>query len=180
MLAVNVPPVPLIEPPILIVLEPKFKVPAVRVKVPEKVCVKAVPKLSVPAVAFIVKPEPEIFPVKVAVPDAFEKVTKPVVVNPAMLWVAMVLSMTIGELPAVNVPELVKLPPKLTWKFPVFNDAPELIANGIDALNTLAAFIVMIPVLAMFTPPVAANGVIHSTPAVLAVVVLYRSVAAAP
>ena len=52
--------------------------------------------------------------------------------------------------------------------------------SGTEALKVLAAFNVIVPVLAIITPPVAANGVIHSTPAVRAVAVLYCSVAAAP
>ena len=49
-----------------------------------------------------------------------------------------------------------------------------------EVLNTLAPFSVIAPVLAMITPPVAANGVIHSGPAARAVVVLYCRVAAEP
>ena len=63
----------------------------------------------------------------------------------------------------------------------VFNDAPLLMVSGIDLLKTLAVFKVIAPVLAIMTPPVAANGVIHSSEeAVLAVVVLYRNVAFVP
>ena len=57
---------------------------------------------------------------------------------------------------------------------------PLLTVSGTDTLNTLAAFMVMVPVLAIITPPVAANGVIHSTPAVLEVAVLYCNVAPDP
>ena len=52
--------------------------------------------------------------------------------------------------------------------------------KGTVLLNTFAPFIVIAPVLVMITPPVAANGVIHSGPAVRAVVVLYCRVADEP
>ena len=56
-----------------------------------------------------------------------------------------------------------------------------LMVRGTEALKTFAAFRVMFPVLAIMTPPVAANGVIHSSAeAVLAVDVLYCRVASAP
>jgi hypothetical protein len=42
-----------------------------------------------------------------------------------------------------------------------------LIVSGAVALKTLAAFIVIVPVFPIITPPVATKGVIHSTPAVL-------------
>ena len=49
--------------------------------------------------------------------------------------------------------------------------------SGTEALKTWAAFKVTVPVL-ITTPPVAANGVIHSKPVVC--VVLYCNVALAP
>lgn len=50
-----------------------------------------------------------------------------------------------------------------------------------EALKTFAVIIVIVPVLAIVTPPVAANGVIHSSAdAVLAVPVLYFRVAFVP
>ncbi len=52
--------------------------------------------------------------------------------------------------------------------------------NGMDALKTLAAFKLIAPVLAIMTPPVAANGVIHSAPEVRAVEALYCNVAFVP
>ena len=157
-----------------------MSVPAVLVRFPVKVCVKAIPKFKEPEVPLIVNPEPLTLPVRVAVPEAFVIETNPVVVNPAMLWTDIVLSIIIGELPAVKVPLFTKLPPKFTWRFPVAIVAPLAIVKGAFELNTLAAFIVMIPVLIVVTPPVAANGEIHSTPAVLDVVVLYCSFEAAP
>ena len=52
--------------------------------------------------------------------------------------------------------------------------------KGMEAFRTLAAFMVMVPVLLIFTPPVAAKGVIHSAPAFLEVAVLYINVALVP
>jgi len=60
----------------------------------------------------------------------------------------------------------------------VFKVEPLFMVKGTDELKTFAPFMVIAPVLPMITPPVAANGVIHSGPAVRAVVVLYCSVAA--
>jgi hypothetical protein len=51
-------------------------------------------------------------------------------------------------------------------------DEPLLIVSGAVALKTLAEFIVIVPVFPMITPPDAAKGVIHSTPAVLEEAVL--------
>jgi hypothetical protein len=62
----------------------------------------------------------------------------------------------------------------------VDSDAPLFKVSGIDGLKTLAAFAVIVPVFAMMTPPVAANGVIHSVEAVRADVVLYCNVAFVP
>ena len=45
-------------------------------------------------------------PVKEAVPLFFVIETVPVVVNPDIVWAAIVLVMTMGELPAVSVPPL--------------------------------------------------------------------------
>ena len=64
--------------------------------------------------------------------------------------------------------------PKVWVKAAAFRVAPLFTVSGTPALNVLATFTVMIPVLAITTPPVAANGVIHSSAvAVLAVAVLY-------
>ncbi len=62
----------------------------------------------------------------------------------------------------------------------MFNVAPEFMVNGTEVLRTFAPFKVIAPVFAIITPPVAANGVIHSAPAVRGVAVLYLSVAAVP
>ena len=53
--------------------------------------------------------------------------------------------------------------------------------SGLEALNTLAASTVIVPVFVIITPPVPANGVIHSSEVdVLDVAVLYCNVAPAP
>ena len=69
----------------LSVLVSPFKVPAVRVTSPVNVCVKPVPKSSVPPVPLIVSPAPPTLPVNVAVPPVFVIETNPVVVKPAIL-----------------------------------------------------------------------------------------------
>ena len=89
--------------------------------------------------------------------------------------------MTIGELPAVNVPPLLmKFPPNVVEKFPVFKVEPLFMVRGTPELRTFAPFMVITPALAMVTPPVPPNGVVHSAPVVLEVAVLYCKVAAAP
>ena len=56
----------------------------------------------------------------------------------------------------------------------MFNDDPLLRVRGAVELKTFAAPGLIAPVLAMITPPVATNGVIHSMAvAVLEVPVLY-------
>jgi len=62
----------------------------------------------------------------------------------------------------------------------VFKADPLFMVKGTELLNTFAPFRVIDPVLAMITPPVAPNGVIHSGPAEREVVVLYCRVAAEP
>ena len=104
-----------------------------------------------------------------AVPPVLVIATEPVVVNPEMLWVVMIPEMVMDEAFAVKVPELLKFPPNDNARLfvpSVFKVAPVLIVNGTEELNTLFVFKVMIPVLAMITPPVAAKGVIHSAPTV--------------
>jgi hypothetical protein len=88
----------------------------------------------------------------------------------------------IAELPAVNMPPLLtKLPPNVKARLLVANVAPLLMVSGTEALKTLALLSVMAPVLAIITPPVATNGVIHSAaPAVRLVAVSYFRVAAEP
>ena len=67
-----------------------------------------------PPVPLMVNPAPPTLPVKVAVPPVLVMLTRPVVVNPAILWVAKVLAITIGDAFAVIVPPLfIKLPPKV-------------------------------------------------------------------
>ena len=122
----------------------------------------------------MVRPAAPIFPCKVAVPAVLVIETCPVVEKPAMLWVVMVFAITTGELPAVKVPpEFIKSPPNVNWKFAVAIDAPLLMLSGTELLNTLSAVKVIVPVFAIITPPVAANGVIHSFPADLETAVLY-------
>ena len=122
----------------------------------------------------MVKEPPFTFPVKVAVPPVLVIETAPVVVNPAILCAAVPAN-TIGELPALKTPELlIKSPPKVTWKLPVFNVAPLLIVSGTEVLKTSAEFMVTDPaVFAMITPPDPANGLGHSEPAAWVSVVLY-------
>ena len=107
--------------------------------------------------------------------------TLPVVVKPAIAWVAVPV-MTIGELPALKaaVPVRTKFPPRVSPKLPVARVEPVFIVYGIEVLKTLASVMVIVPVLPIITPPVAANGVIHSTPESLLVVVLYWRVALPP
>ena len=112
-LAVNVPPVPLTLPPIFNVLDPPSSVPFVLVQAPVIVCVNPEPRFNVPpAVLFLSEPA-FIFPVNVATPLDLLHVTWPVVVKPAMLCVA-VPPIVMAELPAVNVPLLVKSPFSVT------------------------------------------------------------------
>ena len=117
-------------------------------------------------------------PVNVAVPPVFVIETLPVVVNPAMLCDAIVLAIVIGDALAVNapVPVLIKLPPRVKLRSldaSVFSVAPLLIVKGTLALKTLSPFNFIAPVLAIITPPVAANVLSHSAPAVREVAVLY-------
>jgi hypothetical protein len=85
-----------------------------------------------------------------------------------------VFAITIGEDPAVKVPpELIKSPPKVSELFEVNKVDPLLIVRGADTANSFAAFMVIIPVFAIITPPVPLNEEIHSSDdAFLAVAVL--------
>ena len=94
----------------MILLEPPLRVPAVLVQVPVKLCVREVPRFSVPPVPVKLKPPADTLPVKVAVPAVFDSITLPVVVNPPIFWLARVPVIVIDELPAVKVPELMKSP----------------------------------------------------------------------
>ena len=145
----------LVEFALSVLRRPPFKVPAVSVMSPEKVCVRLVPKFSVPPDPLIVSAAPLTAPVKVAVPPVFVMETAPVVVNPAMLWAELVPATTMGELPAVNVPALTKSPWKVRPKLPVASFAPVVIFKGTLVLfpSTLAAFKVMVPVPLTITPP---------------------------
>jgi hypothetical protein len=89
--------------------------------------------------------------------------------------------MVIPPAPLVSVPEFEKLPDVVMRFAPGVSVAPELMVSGTAALNILAAFKLMAPVLAMVTPPVAVNGDTHSSSVtVLAVVVLYCNDALEP
>ena len=136
--------------------------PAVLVQVPEKVWVNPLPKFNVPPDPLIVSPAPVTFPINVAVPDVLVMETRPVVVNPSILCVVIVPVITIGEAFATKVPSLLKLPPRVKLKLldEVFKVAPLLIVRGTEALKTLASSRVIVPVLAITTPPVAAKGVL--------------------
>jgi len=96
------------------VLEPPFRLPAVRVTSPENVWVNPVPRFNVPPVPLIVNPAPLIEPCMVAVPAVLVMETNPVVVNPESVWVVMAPEIIIGEAFAVKIPELLKLPPRLS------------------------------------------------------------------
>ena len=99
-------------PPIISLLEPPAKVPAVLVQSLVKVWVSPAPRLSVP-VPVIMSAAPPTFPVKVATPGVlFAIKTFPVVMNPVILLVPDP-AIVILELPGVNVPELPKAPPKV-------------------------------------------------------------------
>ena len=117
LLAVKFDPVPfhavVVEELSLSVLVSPFKVPAVSVTSPVNVCVLLVPRSSVPPDPLIVRAAALTLPPNVAVPAVLVMLTLPVVVNPAILWVAIVLAIMIGEALAVNVPLLTKLPPKV-------------------------------------------------------------------
>ena len=92
------------------VLEPPFKVPAVKVTTPLKVCVRLAPRFNVPPDPLMVNPAPFTLPVKVVVPAVLVNETVPVVVNPVMLWADVVPAIVIPPDPLVKVPALVKLP----------------------------------------------------------------------
>ena len=74
------PPVLVTVPPILKVLKPPLRVPAVRIHPAEKVCTSAVPasRFNVPPTPFSVKLAPPMFPVKVAAPAVLVIRTIPV------------------------------------------------------------------------------------------------------
>ena len=75
--------------------------------------VNPAPRLRIPPAALMLNPFPVTIPVNVAVLSGdLATEIKPVVVKPAIFWEVMELLMTIGELPAVNVPPLfIKFPP---------------------------------------------------------------------
>ena len=142
-----------------------------------------VPRFNIPPAPLKVNAPLDTVPVNVAVPDDFDIVTAPVVVKPSILWVAAVPVIIIAEAPAENVPPLLlKSPPNVSWKLFVFVDklAPLLIVSRTEALKTLAAFKVIVPVFAIITPPDAAKVANHSAPAVREVAVLYCKLAFVP
>ena len=91
------------------VLVPPWNVPWVRVRLPEKLCVKPVPKFRVPPIPLRVRFAPVTAPVKVAVPPVLVMETVPVVVKPAIDCVA-VPAIVIPPDPLVKVPVLAKFP----------------------------------------------------------------------
>lgn len=72
---------------------------------------------------------------------------------------------------------MTRLPPKVNEKLLadfVSKVAPLLMVRGMEALKTFASFIIIIPVFAIITPPLAENVVNHSSDeVVLEVAVLY-------
>ena len=86
------------------------------------------PRFNIPAAPLIVRPAPFTFPVSVAVPDAFVIETRPVVVKPSILWVAVPVIIT-GELPPAKVPVFTKLASRVKALFPVANVAPMLMVR---------------------------------------------------
>ena len=178
----SVPPESVTPPPMFKVLVvPALSVPAVTVTAPEIVCTRLVPMLRVPPEPLAVSEAADTGSFSVAVPPVFVDVTLPVVVNPSMLCVP-VPAKVIAEAFPTNVPLFTKLPPNVRAKLlpEVLRVAPKAMERGTPVLNTFAAFNVIAPVLAIVTPPVAANGVIHSRPAVREVAVLYCKVADPP
>ena len=105
------------------------KEPAVRVQAPVKVWVNPTPRSRVPA-PLNVKPAPPMFPATVAVPEALVIETRPVVLNPPILCVAVVPAIVTGELPAKSVPALIKSPWKVNPNPPVARLAPDTIFKG--------------------------------------------------
>lgn len=70
-------------------------------------------------------------------------------------------------------PLLMRLPFRVKRELDKDSVAPLLMVRGTEVSKTFAAFIVIVPVFAMTTPPVAVKGEIHSSKdAVLAVAVL--------
>ena len=98
-----------------------------------------------------------------------------------MLCVAVPVIVTPPVVPVAK-PLLIKLPFKVNNTVPNPNCAEEFTVSGAVALNVFATVIVILPIFAITTPPDAVNGVIHSSvvPTLLAVPVLYSSVAFAP
>ena len=102
-------------PPMNNLLEPRTKAPFARVQFPVIESVRFVPRFSVPPGPFRINALPLIFPVKVAVPPVLSieirpvEIPSPVVVNPAIFWVA-VPEIVIKEDPASNFPVLRKSP----------------------------------------------------------------------
>lgn len=113
--AVNVPDVTFNDPLTLSMLnKPPFRVPLVSVTL-LTVCVKPLPRFSVPPAPLMVSAPALAFtlPVSVAVPLVLVMVTKPVVVKPAMLFVVTVPLNVTAFAPKLSVP-----PPvldKLPW-----------------------------------------------------------------
>ena len=158
------------------ILLPPFNVPAVRVTIPVKVWVSAVPRFKVPPVPLMVSGPPLTLPCKVAVPEVLVNVTLPVVVKPAIDCVDTVPAIVIPPDPLVKVPALIKSPSRVIRFAPGVKVAPLLIFKGTLVLFPIwtAPGVVIAPVFLIIIPPEATNGVIHSSVvAVRAVAVLY-------
>ena len=97
-----------------------------------------------------------------------------------MLCVAVPAIVTPPVVPLAVPPLLMKFPFRVSRKVDIDSVAPLFTVSGAVELNTLSAFIAMVPALAITTPPDATNGVIHSGPAALGVAVLYCKVAPDP
>ena len=96
---------------------------------------------------------------------------EPSIVAPAPLRV-------IAPVVPLKVPFTRRLPPTPMVYVKPANVEPELTVS--EALMVLLAFKVIVPVLAIITPPEPENAAGHSTPAASDVAVLYASVALAP
>ncbi len=120
-------------------LEPPFKVPAVRATLPVNVCVKLTPRLSVPPVPLMVNPAPFTLPVvdpeavNVAVPAVLVIDTVPVVVKPPMVFVTNVPEIVTPPDPEY-VPELVKLVLANVNKKVLIANVPPLLIVSVEAV----------------------------------------------
>jgi hypothetical protein len=122
---------------------------------------------------------PLTFPVNVAVPPVLVMLTNPVVVKEPIFCGAVPAIVTV-PVPLAVPPLLIKLPFNARVKVDIDKVAPLLTVNGAVAVKVLFALKVIVPVLEIITPPVAAKLFIHSVPAMRDVDVLYCNAAVAP